>query len=119
MIDSLTDWWRRRHWSTPRYSSTRRYERMRDVPQLPPRRTLAIVGPSGREQWVVFSCPCGHRHRLILNLSARRDPQWTLTLNEDEASLSPSIDSRTDERRCHFWLKAGKVHWALDLDRSL
>lgn len=118
MIDSLTDQWRRRRWSRPRYTNVRRYARMSDLPQLPPRRTVVIVGPPEREQWVVFACPCGHQHRIVLNLSAHRDPRWTLTLTDDEVSLSPSIDSKTDQLRCHFWLRAGRVHWAVDQDRS-
>ena len=119
VTDSLTDWWRRRRWSTPHYRTLRRYERMSDVPQLPQRRTVTIVGPPEREEWVVFTCPCGHQHRIVLNISTRRDPYWTLILREGGASVSPSIDSKTDERQCHFWLRAGKVHWVIETDRSL
>jgi len=118
MIDSLTDQWRRRRWSTPRYTTVRRCARMSDLPQLPPRRTVIVVGPPEREQWVVFTCPCGHQHRIVLNLSAHRHPRWALTLDEDEPSLYPSIDSKTEQRRCHFWLKAGRVQWAVDQARS-
>jgi hypothetical protein len=117
MTDTIIDWWRRRRWSTPRYITTCRYNLMSDVPELPPRRTVAIVGQPDRPKWLVFACPCGHAHRIAVNLSARRNPHWTLTTDDGAIGVWPSIDSLIPERRCHFWLKHGTVQWADDPPR--
>lgn len=80
------------------------------VPQkLKPRRLYAIGSP---HKWVVFECPCGRGHQIHLNLAHPGRAQWTLAVDEQgRPTLFPSIDVRA-ERRCHYWLRHGRTHWA-------
>lgn len=114
MIDRLVDWWRRRRWTTARYSEVAYFSSRVQVPDLPPRRTVAVVGNPGRPKWAIFACPCGHGHTIAVNLSPARRPTWRLKEDDRGPSLNPSIDSLTEERRCHFWLRVGRVCWAGD-----
>lgn len=82
---------------------------MEEVPDPLPRQTIAVVRTPKHLKWAVFECPCGHRHRIMLNLDQRRDPAWTLT-QTDPPSFHPSVDSR-GHRRCHFWLRRGRIYW--------
>lgn len=114
MRDRLIDWWRRRRWTKARYPRLDYFSSHSDVAELPPRRTLAVVGNPDLAKWAIFACPCGHGHSIILNLSPIRRSAWQLKVSKSGPSLYPSVDSLTDERRCHFWLRDGKVHWAPD-----
>lgn len=118
MIDSLVDWWRRRRWTTARYPTVTYFSSRAQVPDLPPRRTVAVVGTVERPKWAIFACPCGHGHTIAVNLSQVRRPNWRLKEHDRGPSLHPSVDSLTVERRCHFWLRAGRVQWARDDVRS-
>lgn len=114
--DRVIDWWRRRRWTKARYSRMAYFSGRSEAPELPPRRTLAVVGSPTRPKWAVFACPCGHGHSIALNLSSTRRPAWRLVVEDGEPSLHPSVDSLTDRRRCHFWLRDGHVHWVADID---
>ena len=114
MTDHVVDWWRRRRWTTARYSGVTYFSSRSDVPELPPRRIVAVVGSAERPKWAIFACPCGHGHAIAVNLSTARRPAWGLKSGEDGPSLHPSVDSHTEERRCHFWLRDGRIQWARD-----
>ncbi len=114
MKDRVIDWWRRRRWTKARYSRLAYFSGRSEAPELPSRRTLAIVGSPDRPKWAVFACPCGYGHSIVVNLSSTRRPAWRLRVEEGGPSLHPSVDSLTDGRRCHFWLRVGRVHWATD-----
>lgn len=116
MKDRVIDWWRRRRWTKARYSRLAYFSGRSEAPVLPPRRTLAIVGSPDRPKWAVFACPCGHGHSIVVNLSSTRGPVWRLKVEEGGPSLHPSVDALTGERRCHFYLRKGHVHWAADDD---
>lgn len=118
MTDRLVDWWRRRRWTTARYPGVTYFSSRSEVPELPPRRTIAVVGSAERPKWAIFACPCGHGHAIAVNLSPARRPSWRLKAGEEGPSLRPSVDSLTDERRCHFWLREGRIQWARDDVRS-
>ena len=118
MTDRIIDWWRRRQYSKPHYRKLVHFGRMSEVPELPGRRTLVIVGALDRPKWLVFACPCGHAHRVALNLSPARQPNWTIETDDKLITVWPSVDSVTAERRCHFWLRAGRVRWADEPSRS-
>jgi hypothetical protein len=114
MKTRLIDWWRRRRWTSARYSRTVFYDRQEHLPSVLPRRAVAIIGSVERPKWAVFACPCGHGHNISINLSRRRLPYWTF---EDEGrgpTMHPSIDAKDPERRCHFWVREGRVRWAID-----
>jgi hypothetical protein len=112
--DALIDWWRRRRWTTPRYTRLVRVASRNDLPELPPRRNVAVVGGLERPKWAVFSCPCGHGHVIAVNLSPARRPVWELLADEKAPGLRPSVDSMNSGRRCHFWLREGRVQWVWD-----
>ena len=112
MKSEMIDWWRRRRWTRARYSRVAYFSSRSQAPDLPPRRTLAVVGSPSRPKWAVFACPCGHGHTIAVNLSTARWPVWRLKVEEGRPSLYPSVDSLTDERRCHFCLRDGSVRWA-------
>jgi hypothetical protein len=114
--DRLIDWWRRRRWTTPRYPNLTYVPSRSDLPELPRRRTVVVVGNPARPKWVVFACPCGHAHAIAVNLSPARRPSWRLEVAGGRASLRPSVDCVSGGRRCHFWLRDGRVQWAQDAD---
>lgn len=114
MKGRATDWWRRQRLTSARYKTIVYVARMSDAPELPDRRTAVIVGIPARPKWLLLSCPCGNAHRIALNLSTSRAPSWTLTGDEQLLTISPSIDSISAERRCHFWVRAGRVQWVDD-----
>lgn len=86
------------------------------IPDRLPRRGVVVVGPEGREAWMALDCPCPDRHRLLVNLDRTRRPAWTFA-TEPGLSLRPSIDDAVGDRRCHFILREGKIHWAKDTRR--
>jgi len=118
VIDRSIDWWRRRGWTNSRYPKLTYVSSRSQVPELPSRRAVVVVGSPERPKWAVFTCPCGHGHSIAVNLSPTRRPSWRLKEDADGPTLHPSVDSLTDERRCHFWLREGRVRWARDDVRS-
>jgi hypothetical protein len=80
------------------------------VPQSIPARQAILVGAAIEPKWLVLDCPCGHPHRLMLNLDLRRRPSWTV-MRESPLSLWPSVDARTAARRCHFVIREGRIDW--------
>lgn len=114
MKNRVIDWWRRRRWTKPRYPRLAYFSSRSEAPELPPRRTLAIIGSPDRPKWAVFACPCGYAHSIAVNLSSTRRPAWRLKVEEGGPSLYPSVDSLADGWRCHFRLRNGRVHWAAD-----
>lgn len=81
------------------------------VPERLPRRGLAVVDNGSGPSWIAFDCPCTRRHRLLMSLSDHIRPCWRLTVGQ-RPSLSPSVDVVEDGRRCHFWLRDGRIAWA-------
>lgn len=112
MRGRLTDWWRRRRLSAPRVDQVETYRSQSELPQSLPRRQLALVGTLQSPKWLVLECPCGEGHRLHVNLSAARQPCWRLIAAETGPSVFPSIDFDAIERRCHFWIRDGRVRWS-------
>lgn len=73
---------------------------------LNPRRIYQL---GERGKWAVLDCPCGRE--LELNLAHPGRAQWTLRADEaGRPSLFPSVDYHGG-RRCHFWLRDGRVLW--------
>ncbi len=103
--------WTRRLRRRPRSRITRVvYVRGRqELPTtLNPRSLYQLGAPA---KWAVFECPCGRGHLLELNLGHADRARWTISIGRaDNPSISPSVDFKGD-RRCHFWLRDGRVHW--------
>ncbi len=79
-------------------------------PRLPPK-GAAVVGSMRHPKWIAFDCPCRRRHRIMVNLDPSRSPCWKL-YSDRPLTLSPSIDDRTSDRRCHFIVSDGRIRWA-------
>jgi hypothetical protein len=104
----------RRRWQWPRRPSHRhriigRVDYADDLPDVLPSRSLLLVGARGREQWLALQCPLCGEHQLMLNLANSRTPRWTLSGSRRRPNLSPSVDAFTDTRRCHFWVRRGRI----------
>jgi hypothetical protein len=108
----LTDWWRRRRITAPRLDRIERYRSQAELPESLPRHQLAIVGTPQSPKWLVLECPCGSGHRLTVNLTGSRQPSWRVVDAETGPNVFPSIDFDGSERRCHFWIRDGRVRWS-------
>lgn len=84
-----------------------------DVPQRLPRRGAALVMRGEQPTWIAFDCPCSDHHRLLVNLDPARSPTWALA-GSSPLTLSPSIDDVGGARRCHYFIRGGKIRWAHD-----
>lgn len=87
-----------------------------EMPDRLPRNGAMLVGSPDRIKWLVFDCPCGTGHRIMLNADAGRKPRWKLK-NVKPLTISPSIDFRGRQRRCHYFIRNGRVVWAKDSNR--
>ena len=81
-----------------------------EIPDRLPHRGAVVVGSIDAPRWVAFECPCGRGHQLMVNLDRSRHPAWHLT-GTPRITLTPSVDDITQTRRCHFFLRDGKVIW--------
>lgn len=87
-----------------------------EIPDHLPRKGAVVVGSLENPTWVAFDCPCVDRHRVMLNLDPRRRPAWTMQSSEP-LTLRPSIDELLDQKRCHYFIRGGKVQWVPDKRR--
>ena len=81
-----------------------------DLPaDMNPRRLYQLGEPG---KWAVMTCPCGRGHAIELNLMHAGRAQWRVDSESGGGapSLRPSVDVQA-ERRCHFWLRDGRVRW--------
>lgn len=85
---------------------------MDEVPERIRRRRAFVVATETRRKWLVFDCPCGHGHRVLLNLDRARRPFWTVrTTKRGAFTLRPSVDYRDGRRSCHYFVSEGRVEW--------
>lgn len=85
-----------------------------DIPNQLARREIILVATSQFTKWIVFDCPCGTGHRIMLNADSSREPTWELR-RQDLAVLWPSVDYR-GHRRCHYVICNGRTLWTKDSD---
>ena len=76
---------------------------------------------SGR---VEFVCPgCGWTHAL--NLDTNQRPAWSFNGDVERPTLIPSIDASLKDRsgavrkRCHSWVKDGRIQFLADSTHAL
>jgi hypothetical protein len=81
-----------------------------DVPAELRRRTAVLVAKGGVEQWLIFDCPCGAGHRVMLNVDPTSCPTWRI-IDHERLTLRPSVDEVTEHGRCHYFISKGKVIW--------
>ncbi|WP_354201972.1 DUF6527 family protein [Bradyrhizobium sp. JR4.1] len=58
--------------------------------------------------------PLQERHRIMLNLDQARSPWWGLSKVDGPLSLSPSVNYYNGRRRCHYFVRNGKIDWVGD-----
>lgn len=79
---------------------------------LPPK-CAVLVGSLEYPKWIAFDCPCRKNHRIMVSLDKRQDPHWTMK-NAQRLTLTPSVDAMRGRERCHYFVRDGKVVWALE-----
>jgi hypothetical protein len=103
-------------WLRPRWRVIMQVEAADEVPSELPEYGVVVVGGEQYPRWLVFDCPCGKGHRIMLNLDPSRRPVWRVW--REPLTISPSIDDVTKTRRCHFFLRRGRVYWVRGLEGS-
>ncbi|WP_409996299.1 DUF6527 family protein [Rhizobium leguminosarum] len=107
-------WW---HWLPfQRWRIVGESDSADEIPDRLPRNGVALVGDTEWAKWIVFDCPCRKGHRIMLNADPGRKPCWTLNQTKP-VTISPSIDFRDSQRRCHYFIRSGRILWAKDSDR--
>lgn len=89
---------------------TSAHHRRSDLPERLRPAVLYVVGDP--QQWAIFLCPCGAGHDIVLRIDDAGN--WTLVRDGRRPTLAPSVNSFDAQRRCHFWLRNGRVHWCAD-----
>ncbi len=84
-----------------------------DVAQRLPRNGVSLVGSKSCWKWIVFDCPCRAGHRILLNVDSSRNPYWRIeVLNGRRLTITPSVDYSDASRRCHYFVRRGRIEWA-------
>lgn len=104
-------WWQWLPWPWRRWRVVARVNAGDEVPEHIPPRGVVLVGSDSHPTWIAFDCPCGQDHRLMVNLDTARRPAWRIE-SLRPLSIRPSIDDITSQRRCHFFIRGGKIAWA-------
>ena len=78
---------------------------------LPPRVAVLVTGRAG-PGWLAFTCPCGAGHQVMINLATSRRPCWQLGGTRHAPTIHPSVDLADGDKRCHFWVRHGRIRWA-------
>lgn len=108
-------WW---HWLPwPSWRLVAIVEAADQVPLRVPRNCVVLVGSRERPKWLAFDCPCRTGHRIMVNVDASHSPRWHL-VSEKSLTVWPSVDCRRPERRCHYFIKRGRVVWVPDKERK-
>ena len=110
IISLIRGWWRQ-------VRRRRRIDRIVQIDSMSelPRRlgnSLFVVGSPPK--WAVLRCPCGCGERIDVNLMKSKAPRWTLELEQDGASLNPSLWMPADKCESHFWIRRNRICWADD-----
>lgn len=87
-----------------------------EIPDRLPRNGVALVGDHNHTKWIIFDCPCRTGHRIMVNGDLARRPAWVIH-TASPLSIAPSIDYRGSARRCHYFVRGGRIVWAKDSDR--
>lgn len=82
-----------------------------EIPEVFPISSAVLVGTLVHPKWLAFDCPCRRGHRVMLNLDSRRKPSWSIS-NPNKLTINPSVNDRSIDDRCHYFIRKGKVVWA-------
>jgi len=87
-----------------------------DVAERLPRNGMSLVGQVGAPKWLVFDCPCRSGHRIMLNADPSRRPFWRMHVSDRRrVTVAPSVDYQGPARRCHYFVRKGRILWARSL----
>jgi hypothetical protein len=89
-----------------------------EVPERLPSRGAVVVGTLERPKWLAFDCPCKTGHRIMVTLDPAHRPHWVIREGK-KLTLSPSVDYRAAQRRCHYHLTNGKIIWVEEKNGGL
>lgn len=76
---------------------------------VPPDREEGVLYISTTYRTAVHSCACGCGLKVVTPI---RPSGWHLLWDGDSASLKPSIGNWGFPCRSHYFIRAGRVHWA-------
>lgn len=84
---------------------------VQDVPDVPERGVVYLVGEDGVLWFAAMICPCGCGADLRMSLHQEGRPRWRVYVDFDRAvTLVPSV-WRQVGCRSHFLMKAGEIRW--------
>ena len=84
---------------------------------LPKNYVLVVGGPSYKK-WAYLKCPCGCGDFVMLSISKKTRPSWSVSLDFfNRPTIYPSI-LQTSGCMSHFWIKKGVVKWCKDTGKS-
>ena len=84
-----------------------------NVAERLPRNGVSLVGRIGSYKWVVFDCPCRGGHRIMLNLDPQRRPCWSVDTLSRRLTIMPSVDYSDAAKNCHYFVRRGRILWAM------
>jgi hypothetical protein len=86
-----------------------------EAPDIITRRGVILAGGTPDDpKWIIFDCPCGS-DRVMVSAAQGRRPRWRChTRFWGGASISPSIDTYHRGKKCHYFIRNGRVGWAVD-----
>jgi hypothetical protein len=89
-----------------------------DPPENPKPGLVYLIGDGPTPWSAAFICPCGCNELISLSLVPNDNPRWRYHVSVlDPISLSPSV-WRTRGCKSHFFIRKGRVLWAVEGDRS-
>ena len=86
-----------------------------EIPDLLPAKGAALVGSDNHPKWLAFDCPCNSGHRIMVSLDRAHSPHWKFS-DPRKLTIAPSVDYRTAQRRCHYFVRNGKMVWVNDME---
>jgi len=84
-----------------------------DLPKVPDRRTLYVVGEGPYRWFAAMVCPCGCGDLIKLNIRNDSHPYWRVIERRGAVSLDPSV-WRTTGCRSHFFYTKNRIRWCRD-----
>ena len=78
---------------------------------------LYLVGDQRFQKWAVMACPCGCGETIMLSLSQKKRPSWSVQPDWlGRPSVDPSV-RQTAGCYSHFWVRQGRIQWCGDTGR--
>lgn len=75
---------------------------------MPKEFTDGILYISERFDLAIHLCACGCKKQTVTPIG---DGGWNLSVNENNATLTPSIGNSQMECKSHYWISNGEIVW--------